>query len=184
MLIGTGAHNIRIDHRAGKTTMTTKLRVKIGALELDYEGTEEFVSSGLMPLIEALKKIEVTAAPIRDHASGAAQRTKGGEHGPTHRSELMSTSTIAQKMKGKKGPSLALAAVARLVIVGNKQNADRSEILQEMKGASAYYKDSYSANLTTSLQSLVTSGKLNDLGSNRYALHADTRTELEKLLAE
>ena len=53
-----------------------------------------------------------------------------------------------------------------------------------MKNAKAYYKDSYSGNLSTALSNLVTSGKVNDLGSNNYTLHAGARKELETLLAK
>jgi hypothetical protein len=163
--------------------MTTKLRVKIGELELEYEGTEEFVSSGLMPLIEALNKVSVTVAPTRENKSSGTHHVKK-EEGAGHHPTNTSTSTIAQKLKVKKGPSLVLAAVARIVLVNREASAERSEILREMKTATAYYKDSYAGNLTSHLQTLVTSGKLNDLGSNRYSLHAEAREQLERMLAE
>jgi hypothetical protein len=160
--------------------MSTKLRVKLGALELEYEGTEEFVSSGLMPLIEALQKIEVRDTPEdKDPGISRSAHTKR-----TSLSGQISTSTIAQKTNVRTGAGLSLAAVAYLVLVQNKPSAERIEILKEMQSATAYYKDTYSGNLTATLKRLVTARKLNDLGANRFTLHAHVQAELVKTLAQ
>jgi hypothetical protein len=156
--------------------MTTKLKLKLGALEIEFEGSEEFITTGLMPLVEALQKVEVPDLPSPEPA------TKGGAH--KHADATITTSTIAQKLGAASGRDLVLAAIARLLIVKQGEHASRLEILKEMRGAKSYFKRSYNNNLTKTLGALTTSGKFNDLGGDNYSLSAAARQELEQKIAK
>lgn len=94
-----------------------------------------------------------------------------------------STATIAAKMKANSGPDLVIAACTHLTLIKNRETFERKEIIEEMKTATHYWKQSYLSNLSKNLGNLVKSEKLRDVGKDRYALAAQTREEMEQLLA-
>lgn len=81
------------------------------------------------------------------------------------------------------GPELILAACAHLTLVKGKESFTRKEIIEEMNTAKSYLKRSYISNLSKSLTNLVKSGKISETGREIYSLTAQTRKEMEQLLA-
>jgi hypothetical protein len=161
--------------------VNSKIRVRNGAFEVEFEGSEDFIKNNLQDFIECLpmpKGVVVTptatVAGIQGTANGAAYE---GDQTTT-------TSTIAQKLGGGSGPELALAAVARLVVVLAQPSAARDEILNEMKNATTFYKSSYSGNLSKILGRLVKNGDVNDIGGNRYNLSQTKRASVVAALAQ
>jgi len=166
--------------------MTSKLRVKLGRMELEFEGSEEFIKQELMTVLTQFKTLGVTANALDEGddsgrgASIAADESKTGK--PID--GTITTSTIAAKLKVSSGPDLVIAALARLCLVAGGARASRKQLVSEMKGATAYYRESYRSNLSAALKTLITSQRVNDLGSNHYSLSATERASLEKQLAE
>jgi hypothetical protein len=162
--------------------MTSKIRIKLGQIEVEYEGPEEFNKQELLGLIKTVSELSKTAglAPLAaaDSLTPASTGALPEKHGMQ-----MSTSTIAAKTKSKKGPDLVLAAAASLAVMKNRNSFTRQEILEEMKTATGFFKTSYGGNLTVHLTGLVKSHKLLEISPGRYALEANTRTELESQLA-
>jgi hypothetical protein len=76
-----------------------------------------------------------------------------------------------------------LAAAAHLTFVAKKDTFSRQELLTEMQTASAYYKKSYSNNLSQYLKGAVADDKLSETAKNSFALTAKARTEMETKLA-
>jgi hypothetical protein len=155
----------------------TKLRIRIGEVEVDYEGAGDFLRSELPALLTAVLEL---------HAKAQVSTTE--EHGDTGQSTKparsagktpVSTSTVAAKIGCKSGSDLALAAAAALVIGEGKDSFSRSDLLKAMQSAKAYYKKSYGSNLSNYLGTLVKSADLLDHGAENYGLQEKKRKELE-----
>jgi hypothetical protein len=162
--------------------MATKFRIKLGALEVDYEGSVEFSMADLMALLKELHA-------IRSEIPEDDETTDDGDSGDDEKKTTidagsLSTSDVAQKLGADSGPDLVMAAAAKLIICDKKETATRKELLLAMQSASAYYKTTYSKNLGATLKRLVLDSKLNEVGANTYGLHVDARKELVKKLAK
>jgi hypothetical protein len=154
----------------------TKLRIKNGAVEIECEGTDEFLRKELPGLLKEVLEICPDGPPVL---------TGGGESGGQQesvrkpsRGGSISTSTVASTLTAKKGTDLALAAVAALVLGQGKESVSRSELLDAMKSAKAYYKGSYNNNLSNYLNTLVKSGALLDHGNDQFGLQDGKRKEI------
>jgi hypothetical protein len=152
----------------------SRIRVALGGIEIEYEGEQSFIEDSLLTLAERLISMNGGVTPLRSKF----------ERTDTPKSDLeASTNTIAQIIVAKTGTDLALAAVAKINIVRNIPAASRQEILEEMKQATTYYKDTYASNLSSYLNTLVRSRKVNLVSRATYALAAAERAKLEGVLA-
>ena len=160
--------------------VSNKLRIRIGEVEIDYEGTEEFLKQELPALLKTAMELHKAAGALGGGKSGTAADAGNGKGGVAS----LTTGTIAARLKAKSGPTLLMAAAAHLTFVANKSPFSRQDLLLQMKSATSYYKKSYSNNLTKYLSGAVTEGKLQESAKNAFALSADTKTELESQLAD
>jgi hypothetical protein len=161
--------------------MTSKVRIKMGPIEVDYEGSEEFLKEELVNLLTSVSKLykeSGMASAVLTPDSGGAGSGSGAA-----KTVQGTSATIAAKLGVDSGPDLVMAACARLTFVLRKQAFSRKEILEEMKTASGYYKKSYSNNLSTYLQGLVSDGKLLETSTDNYSLNSPTKSNLEERLA-
>lgn len=160
--------------------MSSKLRIRIGEVEIDYEGTEDFLKQELPALLKTAMELH--------KAAGSASGGKGGNGTDGGKGKVtvptLTTGTIAARLEAKSGPTLLMAAAAHLTLVARKATFSRQELLTEMQSATSYYKKSYSNNLSKYLRGAVTEGKLQESAKNAYALSADTKNELESQLAD
>jgi hypothetical protein len=159
--------------------MTTKFRIKLGALEVDYEGNEEFSKTDLMALLQELNTIQKLTPKKEEHKD----EDTGSVNGKPTEVGVLSTSEIAQKLSVTSGPELAMAAAAKAIIVDKQDTVTRKALLASMQSATAYYKNTYSGNLGQTLKRLVLDSKLNEVGTNTYGLNADARKDLVTRLA-
>jgi len=158
--------------------LNSKLRIRIGEVEIDYEGTEEFLKQELPELLKTameLHKAAGTAGPTGDSVAGTTKDKQG--------TLSLTTGTIAARLEANSGRDLLLAAGLRLTLVSKRETFSRKELLAEMQRASSYYKKSYSGNLTNYLNAAVDDGELSETATDSYALTAKTRSELETRLA-
>ena len=157
--------------------MDARIRLKVGNLEIEYEGSDSFIKSDLLALVsKAIDLIREQGVDITTIDDTSGQQSIGGKTSGT-------TSTIATKLGSKSGTDLIVAAAARLTLVMGLESFSRQQLLDEMKLATAYYKKSYSNNLTKYLQQLVKAGELIEAAKDTYALSASKRSELEKTIA-
>lgn len=168
--------------------MTSKLQIKLGQLELAFEGSEEFIKNDLTNLLEQVKKLGnvFASTPPSTASSGQSAASNSGVQNDPHPGSIdrnLTTSTIAAHLSANTGADLVIAAMARICVVGGAQKVTRRELTTEMRTATAYFKDNYVSNLTRILRTLITSKRINDLGSNTYALSASERTSLESKVA-
>ena len=165
--------------------MTTKLRIRIGNVEVEYEGQESFLNKKLPELIANVAKIEGTGSMTLDESVEQGDIKRTIKRTGTGKGKITgTTNTLASKLGCESGPALILAAATRLTLVLGKSSFTRKELLNEMKSASTYYKKSYASNLTQNLNTLIKSNKLNESAKDTYSLAAKTRAGLEKKLSE
>ncbi len=152
------------------------IKIRLGNLEVEYEGDQEFIESGLLDLISELKE----AAPVA--SAGFASAPGGNGDGSSPGGFGHTTSQIAQIMSVSTGPDLAIAAAAHLTFVKGQTHLQRADILKEMKGAPSFYNDNYSSNLSSILNGLVKKKQLNPIGANVFALANAMKKDLEQKL--
>lgn len=158
--------------------MTSKVKIKAGSVEVEFEGSEEYMKDELPVLVELLYSLSPNINSGEEEESVELQATTD----TTKQKLQMTTNTIAAKLNVKKGGELILAACAHLALVKGADKYTRSNILAEMKLATNYYKSTMNNNLTTSLKTLVQQGKLLETSTDTYALHANTKTTIETTL--
>jgi hypothetical protein len=171
-------HTLKGQHRvpapARRHPLGTTLKIRIGEVEIDYEGTEEFLKEEIPQLLEtAMKLYKAVGGP-----------KAGDESDDTSDVPSLTTTSIAAKLSSKSGSDLLLAAAARLALVEKTEPFSRQQLLLQMQAATSYYKTSYSANLSKYIKTaLLKEGPLSETAKNAYALKAAARTDLEKRLA-
>lgn len=160
-----------------------KIRLKIGQLEVEYEGRASFLQDEIFSLMKRLigfyseHKASIPATPLPAQTNDASSREPLGnlDH---------STNTIAAHLDVKKGSDLVIAAAAHLGLVKKKDTFKRHEINNEIKGATSYYKASMSTNLSKLLNTLVKGKRLNQTTKGVFALSASEKKALETKLAQ
>lgn len=166
-----------------------KIRIKVGSMELEYEGDPSFLTGGIEALLVTMGDMaakvpeEVTPqieAPVQPPpANGVSNGTAvvGGQY-------TFSTNTIAAHLEAKTGPELVICAMAQLELVQRKASATRNEILNEMKGATAYYNSNMSGNMSQNLGNLTKAKTIRQIAKDTYALSAKERKRIEAKVAE
>ena len=160
--------------------MNSRIRLRMGDIEVEYEGSEDFIKSELLTLVSQVatlyRESDIGARPMG--LAPAAEETLPPASGVS-----LSTSTIASRLTSETGPDLTIAAAAHLTLVKGLSSFTRQQLLGEMRSATAYYETSYWTNLTSYLGRLVESGHLVQSAKDTYALSADKKQELESTLA-
>lgn len=155
--------------------MESKIRIKIGQTEVEYEGSETFIKEELVNFVKTIMEFSSKAIML----SGAEVKQTESVGGILK----MSTGTIAAKLSCNTGTDLLLAAATNLTLVQNRETFSRQQLLNEMQNATGYYKTTYAKNLSSYLRTLIRTGKINESTSGQYALTADTRKEMQTRLA-
>ena len=160
-----------------------KIRLKISAIEIEYEGESSFLKDDLLNLVRnvvGLYTENKSAIPVD------ATLPEGRSANPTGSSGELehTTNTIAAHLGAKSGPELAIAAAAHLTFAKKKGSFTRREIDTEMKSATPFYTKNMSSNLTTSLNTLIKGKRLNQVAKDAYALSATEKAALENKLAQ
>jgi hypothetical protein len=161
-------------------TQLAKIKLRVGSIELEYEGDPAFLKEGLESLLVTMTDLAKVAPP--EEIVEAAQKDTSA-NGTTTVLKL-STNSIAAHMDPKSGPDLLLCALAQLELVQGKTECARSDILGEMKKATTYFNENMSKNMSNALDSVTKSKKVNQLGSDKYALSAAERKTFEAKLAQ
>ncbi|MGD1903065.1 MAG: hypothetical protein ACFB9N_12600 [Geitlerinemataceae cyanobacterium] len=160
----------------------SKIKIKLGNIELDFEGTEEYIRDDLPQLLDLILKYSGSEIlPSDDDESEEEELIPDNNSGSAK--IQMTTTSIATKLNVKKGTQLVLAACAHISLVKSVEVFERSNILSEMKTASGYYKETYSKNLTASLTTLMKAGKIIERSQDQYALSAEYKSQVERQLA-
>jgi hypothetical protein len=161
--------------------MSSKIKLKIGPVEVECEGSEDFLKSELPELLKLALSIhkEHAAIPPADEERADPKAKAKGKSGETVQ---MSVKSVAAKLSASTGPEIIMAAVASLALMKGKEAFPRQEILDEMKLAAGYYKASMRGNLSSSLKGLVDSGDLIEQSSEVYTIPPEKLAEIEARL--
>ena len=157
----------------------SKIQVKVGIVEFSGEGNQDWLAKQLDKILEKvpeLLKIEVAAPNHTDNGTDGGAASNGNGKG-------LSLINIAGKLSCKSGSDLVIAACAYMHFSLNQKTFTRDDINGTMKKATGYYKNSISANLTTTLASLEKNNTLSKT-SNAYSFHVDKVNELNAVLSK
>lgn len=155
---------------------TTRLRVKLGAAEIDYEGSEEFLRQEVLPQISQMLEIVASRAELQQPVQPLQLEAK-----PSVRRSV-TTNTLAALLGASSAAELALAAVARLTILEERESVSRLDVLAEMKLAPQFFKQSFVNNHSNTIKTLLKSDKVRLVGPDRYSLSSKARKDIEAQL--
>lgn len=157
---------------------SARMRLKLGAIEVEYEGSASFLKDGLVNLMQ--EAVNIYSANFQKiHGAAPSEQPSGQETANPTSSFDHSTNTIATHLGAKSGSDLAIAAAAHLTFVKKLDKFTRRDIDNQMKEATTHYSQNMSSNLTKSLNTLVKGKRLNQVGKDTYALSAAERNALE-----
>lgn len=154
--------------------MNGKVRIKFGDMEIDFEGSEQFLKDEFLELIKTIhglakeSGVDIFQKNMRQTDSVGNTDSVAG----------LGINTIAQKLGVSTGPDLTMAAAIKLDLVDGKTKFTTKELTSEMRKATSYFKETYAKNTTSNLSSLIKAGKLNDVGSGNYSVPANVKGEL------
>lgn len=146
-------------------TDTSRIKIKFGEIEVEYEGTPEFLKEELPKLIKAVSELHQAAPPSVRHAPGGDGKNPGG----LPRGGQLSVTTIAQKLSATTLPDLIIAAALSLTLRGSA-SFDKKDIRKEMRGAVGYWKAAMATNFDKTLARLAKTGRITHSGGDNYAL--------------
>lgn len=159
-----------------------QFKISVGQVALEYEGDEAFFSKDVAAFVESfLEKVGnvVVTPPPAQGANGGSATSQRKSNGQRH-----STNTVAKLLDVKTGPDLILAAVAKKILVDGEDTVSRQTISSEMRGATSYYKKTYTSNLSAYLDNLTKADSLRLISEGVYGLPAKMRESLEPKLNE
>lgn len=156
--------------------MTSKVRIKAGAIEVEFEGSEDYMKDELPALVELLYSLSPTDDLAQEEEGESDELAASIDQ--TKQKLQMTTNTIASKLSVKVGNDLVIAACAHLTFVKGADTFTRANILAEMKLASNYFKATMRKNLSSSLKTLINQGKILETAKDTYALDAALKIQL------
>lgn len=159
--------------------MESKIRIKLGPIEIEYEGSETFLKRELPDLIRTVTELSKSAGVDIRNVDDVSD--KGGNG--TGKIQL-STGSIAAKLSCSSGPELITAAAVHLTLVKKIKTFSRKQLLDEMRTASGYFKTTYRDNLSSSLKRLLRKDILNEPSTGHYSLTENARKGLEANLVK
>ncbi len=165
--------------------MESKIRIKMGQIEIDFEGSESFLKENLMEFVKATSEIANSSPLVGSFSLAGMPSNHFEQDNPGKLVSKMSgtTKALADKLSVKDGPGLIMVAAAHLFFVKGQEKFNRSDLLREMKSASGYYKPTYNANLSKYLNTLGKKNQLIEQSKDTYTLNADAIKDLEAKLA-
>ena len=165
----------------GTESQYPNIKVTLGKVSVEYCGDQAFIEDGLLRFVESM----IEASGNLPETLTTDDGPSGAVHVPPQTANVqhMSTNTIASQIGAKSGPDLVMAAVTHLQLVQGKEKVHRTDIASEMKGATTYYKTTFTSNLSSYLDGLVKAKRLNLVGEKTYALTAAERQKMEPALA-
>ena len=161
---------------------TVKIRLKVGQVELEYEGSFSLLKDSSNPIDMISGFYEKHVTTLTNYTS--SDYTKGINPSKVEGEIDFSIEMIASRLGAKDTKELVMATVTYLTFVEKKDVSERKEILSKMKEAPSYYTENMSKNLSNSLRSLIKKNRLNQNKKGSYCLSPNERKEMETKLFE
>jgi hypothetical protein len=157
--------------------MTGKFSLKVGNVEIGWEGEAAFLQSDLPELISVL--LEAIAANSSETSNGEISNAASIGPSEPKMGKTFTTGSIAAKYQPKSASDLFKIALYKLHDSDGLETATRSQIHDEMKQAPKFYKRSMLNNLSNTIDTLLAQGEINEPSSGYYALSHDTHEVIE-----
>lgn len=152
--------------------MTAKLRIKAKGIEIEWEGEVDYLKNDLPDLIAAIVSA-LGIDPSEDEEEEAAAAA------PIDVDQKFTTAALAAKLQPKYAADLFKVALAKLQMSDKIEPADRGVILNEMKNAPKYYKQSMSKNLSKTIETLLAAKEINEPSTGKFALTPQTQEAIQ-----
>lgn len=162
-----------------KSMGISKARITADGVELEVEGANLDVPQ----LINQVTEMRRALGPSPASAQGSDPARSDGERAAASNVPATSTNTIASLANASTGSDLVMAAMAHITLVQRRDVATRRELLDEMRGAKTFYKETFSSNLSSYLDTLAKGKRLNLVAKETYALPNAERQNFERLIA-
>lgn len=159
---------------------TVKIRLKVGQVEVEYEGEFSLLKDSSNPVDIIFGFYEKHVKTLTDYVS--SDYPKGVNPLRADCEIDFSISTIADRLEVRDTNDLVMAAVTYFSFVEKKDVSERKEILNKMKEAPSYYTQNMSKNLSNSLRNLIRKNRLNQNKKGFYCLSPSERKEMETKL--
>src|SRR5689334_15090022 len=134
----------------------SKIRIRMGDVEVEYEGPHSFLGTELPKLIATLTQLRpVTKSKQvddKDDDDEGADDEPPASTSNGSKSVQATVGAIAAKLGVKSGPDLIIAAAAKLSIVDGLGSFARKDLLKAMRSATNYFKKTYRNNLSQYLK--------------------------------
>jgi hypothetical protein len=162
-------------------TMTIRLRLKAGEVELEYEGPEQFLKDELSNILNATSTLNVTTKTESQEGSTSSGSLPNDQdtRGTSLNVPELAINSVAQKLGIQKGADLVMAAAAYLTFVDRKDKFSRDDLRDVMQEATEYYEQTkHGKHIGELIGSLVKAGKLNQVAGGMYALPAGEKQRI------
>lgn len=166
--------------------MPTKLKIKMGHIEFEYEGDAIYDNDAVKDLFTHIESLAGAAPPGTFDVLPQLNNIELGEGAGDTPPEIASLSvqTVAARLGAKTGTEVAAAAAAHLQICQGKKSFTRKELLGDMQQAHGYYNQTMSSNLTKILQTLVAGKRLMTMTNDQMSLSATEIAQARAKLAQ
>ncbi len=156
------------------------LRIKVNSMEIEYEGNPEFIGDYVKEFVDQVLDTQTAHIALREETT----QVPNDQVFPSANIQNidLSTSSFAATLSVKSGPDLIIAAAAKLRFTDGKSTFNRKEIIEEMRNASGFFKQTYVNNLTKSLDRLLRLDRLRETSSNTYSLSSGEESQLKEIL--
>lgn len=161
----------------------SKIKIRMGAIEIEYEGSTQFLKEEFLELVEAVSKLhKATHEPLSGTGSVEAASKQPITVNVNEAKIVGSTNEIAKKLGGENGTQLIVAAAAKLFFVDGKSTFSNVELRKEMNSATSFVDKSMKSNFAANLKSAVLKDKLKETGTDTYSLPAKIEDDMRAKL--
>lgn len=160
--------------------MESRIKIKVGALEVEYEGSEEFIKKEFTELLITVSTLLQNKSTSEKYENNKVQTSPSDNN--TDDKCFGTTNAIAAKLDVKSGPELIMAAAAHLTFVKGHKSLQRRDLLSEIKSATSYFDKNMSKNYSNNLESLIKNKRLVEHDKDVFAVPAKERQRLLSIL--
>lgn len=166
--------------------MPTKLKIKMGHIEFEYEGDAVYDNEAVKDLFSHIESLAGAAPPGTFDGLAPLNDSDNGEEGADDTADIanLSVQTVAARLSAKSAREVALAAAAHLQVCQGRKSFNRKELLADMQQAHGYYHQTMSSNLSKTLQALVVGKVLMTMTGDQMSLSASELASLKARIAQ
>lgn len=159
------------------STELSQIAVRINRIEIEFKGSENFIETKLVDLLERLIKAAESSAviPAMPDQRDAEPDSLDIKNQPKPKLSLSINSVIA-KVGGDSCRAILLASAAHISLVQGKNRFTRDELVTGAKEASVYKRD-YSNQVSRDLSRLIKSGEIIENAKDVFCLSEAKKAE-------